>query len=946
MYSFVKNFLNQTMRIITLIITLFITTISFSQKGTINGIITDKEYKDQPLAFANVSIKGTSLGVATDETGKYSIKVEPGKYVLVIGYTGYQTVEIPLNIASNEVKTLNYSLKASGVELKNLVITKSARKNTETAVLNEIKIARQVVNAISAQQMSKGTDGNAAQAIQRVPGVTIVDGKFVMVRGLSERYNNVLINNSIAPSTEVDRRTFSFDLLPTTTLEKMTIGKTGAAYLPGDFAGGIISITTSENFSDFTQLSLNVGYRVNTTFGDYFQTDGSQTDLLGYDNGFRLLPGGFPRNSNVLNDNKKSAFYANNLENNFSPNKSTAFLDNGIGFSIGRNIKLKNDRKLSTVNILSYSNKFENYDKNVNTFINNFSGGNNVPQTQRVFVDNFNSNESKLTILSNWSLKFNDNNKINFKNLFNQIGENNTTLREGQDFDQRPGQLLRNYEFGYTGRRIFSSQLNGDHNIAKNKNLKWVIGGNIISDMMPDLRRFRTFRNLNDTSANFTMIDPPSSNPFDTGRFFSDLKENTVNAGADYTYKIDKKSNDESEKIVLKAGFLSDYKTRDFSARYFSYVIPGNVSFARRQELVNLPLTEVFAPANVTATNGWVLREGSNLSDSYKANNLLNAGYVYGELPLKKFMLTGGVRVEHNILEVNGFSGIKKLLIEQPITSVLPSVNFSYNANEKNIFRIAYSRTVNRPEFREIAPFLFYNFQEDTEVEGNSNLTTATIDNFDARYELYPSRSETFSFGVFYKNFTNPIEYILPVVSQQRRMKFSNSNSAFIYGSEIELRKSFKETFQVGFFSDLSINLNASYIVSEVDLGANASAQQQKRALQGQSPYVVNVALGYDNKENGWNANLIYNRFGDRIFAVGGDIWPTIYELARNQLDFSLSKTHKQMIYKLGVSNIMDDTYRFYQDTNVDNKINKQQDDAIFTHKIGALLNFTVTYKF
>jgi len=233
------------MRIITLIITLFITTISFSQKGTINGTITDKEYKDQPLAFANVSIKGTSLGVATDETGKYSIKVEPGKYVLVIGYTGYQTVEIPFNIASNEVKTINYSLKASGVELKNLVITKSARKNTETAVLNEIKIARQVVNAISAQQMSKGTDGNAAQAIQRVPGVTIVDGKFVMVRGLSERYNNVLINNSIAPSTEVDRRTFSFDLLPTTTLEKMTIGKTGAAYLPGDFAGGIISITTS-----------------------------------------------------------------------------------------------------------------------------------------------------------------------------------------------------------------------------------------------------------------------------------------------------------------------------------------------------------------------------------------------------------------------------------------------------------------------------------------------------------------------------------------------------------------------------------------------------------------------------------------------------------------------------------------------------------------------------
>jgi hypothetical protein len=932
-----------------LLFTLLFSTIALSQKGTISGTITDKEYNDEPLAFANISIKGTTHGTSTDDKGKYSLNLEPGNYVLVVAYLGYQTIEIPFSLNPSEKKTINHSLEAGGVQLKDIVLTTIVRKNTESAVLTETKVARQVTNSISAEQMNKGTDGNAAQAIQRVPGVTIVDGKFVMIRGLNERYNNVLINNSLAPSTEIDRRTFSFDLLPTTTLEKMTIGKTGASFLPGDFAGGIINVTTSENFSDFTQISFNVGYRINTTFNDYWQTEGSPTDFLGYDNGFRQLPSGFPTNSNVLNDNTQSVFYANQLENNFNPEKRSAFLDSGIGFSIGRNINLKNDKKLSTVNILSYSNKFENYDKNVNSFINDFSGGINIPQEQKVFVDNFNSNETRLTLMSNWSLKFNEDNKINFKNLFNQIGENFTTLREGFDYDQRPGQLLRNYEFGYTGRRILSSQFNGDHNITENKNLHWVLGGNFIKDIMPDLRRFRTFRDINNTNEPFKMIDPPSSNPFDTGRFFSDLNEKSINASVDYTYKVNKDEEEgdefEADKITLKTGLFTDYKDRDFSARYFSYIIPGSVSFERKEELISLPLSQIFAPANVTATNGWVLREGSNLSDSYTANNLLTAGYIYGEYPIEKFLLTGGVRIEHNILQVNGFQGINKVLIEQPVTSILPSFNFSYNANEKSVMRLAYSRTVNRPEFREIAPFLFYNFQEDTEVDGNSNLKTATIDNFDARYEIYPSNGETISLGAFYKRFKNPIEFILPVVSQQRRMRYSNSDNAELYGAELELRKSMKNIFKAGFLSDLSVNLNASYIFSEVDLGSAANAQQQKRALQGQSPYVVNFALGYNNKENGWNSNLIYNRFGDRIYAVGGDIFPTIYELARNQLDFTISKSFEKMSYKLGISNLLDDKYRFFQDSNLDNKINKS-DDAIFTHRIGALFNFNVTYKF
>lgn len=929
-------------------VALLIYSFSFAQtKGTIKGVITDKEASNAPLPFANVLVKGTNVTTTTNENGEYFLKIDPGTYNVEFSFVGYENVVSPITVKNGEIVEINIALGSGGYQLKDVVIQNVRRKNTESAILLEMKQAKQIISAISAEQMSKGTDGNAAQAIQRVPGVTINDGKFVMVRGLNERYNNVMINGALAPSTEVDRRTFSFDLLPTNALEKMTISKTGAAFLPGDFSGGLVNITTSDNFNEFTQLSFNVGFRNNTTFNDFFETKGSGTDFLGFDNGFRQLPSGFPTNSNVLNDNNQSVFYANQLSNNFNPNQSTAFLDSGIGFSLGRKINLKDGKTLSTINSLSYSNRFQSYLKNTNTYINALLGDQTSSQLQRDFADNYFSNEVRLTLLSNWSLKLNDNNKITFKNLYTQIGDSYSTLRTGEDFDQRPDQDLQNYEFGYSGRRIYTGQFNGNHDFSNNKNLQWVLGGNLINDILPDLRRFRTFRTQNSSPNDpFIMIDPPSSNPFDTGRFYSELNEYSVNGGLDFKKEFERVKNDEElANIVFKTGVFADYKTRDFSARYFSYVIPGSVASDRREELVRLPLSEVFSPINVNASNGWVFREGSNLSDSYQASNMLMAGYVYGEVPISKILLTGGVRIEHNVLDLDGFESITAVNVNQPITSVLPSVNFSYNINEKNLLRLAYSRTVNRPEFREIAPFNFYNFQLDSNVLGNKSLTTATIDNFDLRYELYPEKGETVSLGLFYKNFDKPIENSLFVQTQQRAFTFVNSNSAIVYGAEIEIRKSLKNIFKEGFLSDLAVNVNASYIFSEVDLGDATNDLFSKRQLQGQSPYVINAALGYDNKDNGWSSNIIYNRFGDRIFSIGNQIFPAIYELARNQLDFTISKSIKKMSLKLGISNILDDKFRFFQDTNSDNKINKNNDAPVFIHQTGALYNLTVTYK-
>lgn len=925
-----------------------ISVMAWAQKGTINGTLRDKEMNDEPLPFANVIIKGTTTGTTTDENGKYSLSVPAGSHVIVFSFLGYENLEVPVTIKANETIVINRSLSAGGgFMLTDVVVETVRRKNTEAAIMLEVKEAKQVVSAISAEQMQKGTDSNAAQAIQRVPGVTINQGKFVMVRGLSERYNNVMINNAIAPSTEVDRRTFSFDLIPTNALEKMVINKTGAAYLPGDFSGGIIKVTTSENFSDFTQVGVSFGYRTNTTFGDYFQSQGSNTDFLGFDNGFRALPNGFPTNPSAFFNPAQSVAAANMLPNNFNPEQRSAFLDTGINFSIGRVYRLNDGKTLSMVNAVSYSNKYENFVELNRSYNNNFTGGGSeAVQILEDYNDSFYSNEARVTVLSNWMYRWNNNNKMTFKNLVNQIGENTTIIREGFNFDQRPGDLLRNYELGYNSRFIYTGQLEGEHKLSELKKIDWVLGGNYVKDNLPDLRRFRTFRRSNQPNDPFQMIDPPSPNPFDAGRFYAELNEKSATAAVNYTHEIERVKNDEYfGNIVLKTGFLTDFKSRDFGARYMSYLLPGSISQERKDELLSLPLTQIFNNQNVNATDGWLLREGTARRDSYSASNLLTAGYLYAELPLKKFDVSLGVRVEHNNLQLDGFEGETPIKVSQPITTVLPSLNIGYNINEKSILRTAYSRTVNRPEFREIAPFLFYDFKQNSEVVGNPNLTTATIDNIDVRYEYYPTKGETASFGLFYKNMDKPIENFLPVVGSQRRVSFSNADKAFIYGAELELRKSLEPLFMSGFFSKLGVNLNASYIFSEVDLGPNAVSQERNRWLQGQSPYVINLALSYDDRENGWQSSLIFNRFGDRIFAVGNVNFGTIYELSRNQLDFTLSKDVKNITYKLGIANVLNDKFRFYQDSNVDAKIDGR-DDAIWVFQNGTVFNLSATYKF
>ena len=924
-----------------LLLTLITCFFSFAQnKGTVSGVISDKDLNNEPLAFANVMIKGTTIGTSTDSSGKYSLSAEAGNHILVISFIGYQTIEVPVTIKVNETITINKTIGSGSVSLEDITVTAVRRKNTETAIMLEIKEAKQVVSAISAEQMSKGTDGNAAEAVQRVPGITIVDGKFVMIRGLSERYNNVLLNNSIAPSTEIDKRTFAFDLISTSALDKMVIYKTGSADKPGDFAGGIIAVTTSENTSEFTKFEVGFGYRANTSFKDYLQTEGSNTDFLGFDNGFRQLPNNFSVNGGIV-----ATADANKLPNNFNPTESTAFLDNSIGFGIGRKIPLKGNNSLFTTNALTYANSFQNIDRDFRRYTT-LNSGVAVAPLAFDFKDAIYQNEINITFLSNWILKIGDNTKLKFKNLFNQKGENETTIRNGISPQDRGQDPLRNYYFVYQSRTLYTGQLEGDHKVGLNNTIDWVLGYNNLKDNVPDFRRVRTFQPFNDPNSPFIIIDAPSSNPFDAGRYYGELSEYSVNNGLNFTHTIERiKGDEELGTIKLKTGYYASYRERDFSAKYYTFLLPGYVPFARAEELRRLPISEAFSSANVNDVDGWSLRDGSRPDDSYRADNTLLAGYVQGEFPLKKFDITGGVRVEHNVQRLDSGIITKVNVVDNAITSILPSLNIGYNLNEKSILRFAYSRTVNRPEFRELSPFLFYDYTNDVNLQGNTTLQTATIDNLDLRYEFYPSKSETVSLGAFYKKFDTPIELTSQIVGINPQFKYNNASSANNYGVELELKKTFKGLTSSAFVDRFSVNINGSYIISEVDLGAAAIAQESKRPLQGQSPYIVNGALEYKDEKD-FSVNVIYNRFGDRIFSVGDNNFPSIYELSRNNLDITFSKKIKKTTFKVGIQNLLDDKYRFFEDSNRDEKIDRNTDNATSVFKRGALFTLNIAYKF
>ncbi|MBX2897425.1 MAG: carboxypeptidase-like regulatory domain-containing protein [Cyclobacteriaceae bacterium] len=932
-------------RLYLLFVLINFTTLAIAQNGSITGKVIDAGNKE-PVIGANAVIQGTTVGSSTDLDGNFTIaNLKPGTYTVAVSFVTYKTHVIPdVTVESGKIISIAVELNEDATELEEVIVTGTRQVNTDYSLVAAIKESKLVVSGISAEQIARVPDRDAAQIMQRVPGISIVDNRFVMIRGVSERYNQVMINKVIGPSTEVDKRSFSFDLIPSGAIDQILIYKSGSADIPGDFAGGVIQVVTRQfNDENYFKVSTSLGMRAGTTFNDFNKSQGSSTDWLGYDNGFRSLPATFPSTNAMIQSSRTSELRQNagrSLTNNFDYSTVSAPVDFGFGFELSHGFNLGR-LKLGTLTNVAYSNSYQNKVVNFKRYLFD----NQSIEDRFNYNDTYSENDVRISGISNWLATIGKS-RFEFKNLINLLGENQTILRDGQDLFLNTDRFYRNYSYHYQSRFIYTGQLQGTHKLADNSVIiDWVGGYNYVNRDEPDFRRFRTFRLLSSGEETYQMQLPPSANLFETGRFYSDLQDKGFSNGVN----IEKKFGDVNNKRTasVKAGYYIESKERDFNARYVSYLYPGFFNQEEGQRLIRLPLNEVFAPGNIKSSDGFVLEEGTRPSDTYTGSNFLTAGYVMGTLPAGKFDLTAGVRLENNVQKLNTISVDGPVEVNNPILSVLPSLNMAYNLTDRSLFRLAYSRTVNRPEFRELAPFLYYDFELEQGVQGNPNLRTATIDNIDLRWEIYPNPGEAISLGMFYKSFNDPIESILLLTTEAPQSTYGNADMANAYGVELEFKKSLSSLGVSRFLRNTSINMNASFIFSEVDLGAQATAQQQVRQLQGQSPYLINAGAYYNDDVKKFAVSVAYNIFGPRIFAVGDVNFPSIYELPRHSLDLQLSKQFGKLETKLNIQNLVNAKYRFYQDTDVNNKIDTQggRDASILAYTVGQQISISLGYK-
>lgn len=954
------------MRSIALSFAFFLISLTaFSQTGIIRGSIKDAKTKEA-LIGATIRVDGTTLGAAADVEGNFAISNVPvATHKLIISYVSYKTKEIPgVRVESGNTTVIDTELDGEGTSLAEVVVRASRTTNTEIAVITEIKQLKPIAVGLSAQQIQKAQDRDAAAAIRRVPGVSVVDNRFVLIRGLSSRYNSVLINDVITPSTEVDTRSFSFDLVPSNIIDRMIVFKSGSAELPGDFAGGVIKIYTKRRpDQNFLDAGLTMGYRQNTTLRSVQTHERSGANWLGLWGADQQIPNSFPTSSGTFNNLNplQRAAYARLLPNTWGLNDVTVAPDIRFALNTGRRFDIGNV-PISNLTSINYSMSHQYADVALNIYQN----GTTANDQFETYNDASYARNTRLGVLHNWTARLSPNFNLEWKTLFNQLSTTETINRSGQRVVD--GFDVRAYSQRFENRSIVTTQLAGEHTLSELTKVNWVAGYGYTGRWEPDWKRVRYQRAVgalgpDGQEAAYQITVPTDPNPIDVGRFYSKLGEHTLTLSGNYEHTFGNPTDREPNR--LRAGVYAERKNRDFSARFYGYQSIGDAS-----NVIGQDVGSVFAPGNVTGQPGGLsLRDGTKGIDSYEASQDYLAGYVSGDVYFgPKANLTLGFRGEYN--DQNLFTtpvNTRIQRVDNPIFSPLPSLNFTYKLNEKQNIRFAFSSTVNRPEFRELSPFAFYDFNTQSDVQGNPELKTANIQNVDAKWELYPTQNELISVTAFYKYFRNPIEqFLLPSVNGLS-YTFTNAASARNYGVEVEIRKGLTNSSSA-LLQHLTLVANASLIRSQINLSQFVTAPDlsgtiqrfdltgvtdSKRALAGQSPYLINAGVYYAHPTSGLQWNVLYNVFGQRIFAVGNVESPTVYEMPRHVVDLNLSKTFRQVELRLGIQDLLNQPVRFSQDFSRDARIGRDvtsrtagADQDIRKFRRGTYFTLTGVYTF
>lgn len=870
-------------------------------KSYIYGKVKDQT-TGEGLAYVYIIVPGTTIGTTTDMEGNYQLSLREGKYTVKVSYMLYQPEEIPVEIHENEVLKIDVEL-VPDVEVLNTVTVRSTKMvNTEEFIIAEMKEARNVVSGISSGQISRTQDNNASEVIRRIPGVTLIDGRFIAVRGLSQRYNNVWINNGIAPGAESDSRAFSFDFIPSSMIENILVYKNLSPELPADFSGGFVKVTTKDlPVRNQISLSYGTGFRTHSVFRKHFGYSYSAGDALGLGSIKRNLPSSFPENLNGLPVSDACAL-TRDLNGEWKLKRRTAIPNQSLSFSFN------NIKKLSAVTMGQTAYVSYSYQNDIQTLQNNSYGIYNIDRDEssfsRQYADTQYVAEVKTTMGYNLSFLDSKSNKIAFKNLVQNTGKDVVTLRDGINYSNN--YIERSREFLYRNRLTYATQLEGAHQLKKDTNrINWTVGYSFLRNNEPDRRIMDARMDQNEGSPYYGRYKSMDN---DIRRYFQKLNEHAVSTSLNYEHQFEFNN----FKPSLQTGLYGEYKNRGFNARNFTY--KKGIDHNLPPEYFYLPYEEMMDPAYIRP-DGFFLVENTGKADSYRSSSLIDAAYFSVNLPFSGIILNGGLRFEHRYLTLDSYEsdGIKPVNIRQHQFHLFPAANLSYSINDKHIFRAIYGKTVNRPEFREIAPYVYYDFESFSYVEGNPDLKNALIHNLDFRYEYYPASNEMISFGGFYKKFINPIENTYYDAGGQLQYTFMNAHSAYSYGIELDIRKS----LDFMKLKNLSLVLNASLIKSAVIFPEES--MEMSRPMQGQSPYIINMGLFYENPKWDLNFSLLYNVIGKRITAVGqtnqnaNENIPHTYEMPRHSLDATIQKKFGKVTVSLGAKNILNQKVVFSQ---------------------------------
>ncbi len=540
--------------------------------------------------------------------------------------------------------------------------------------------------------------------------------------------------------------------------------------------------------------------------------------------------------------------------------------------------------------------------------------------------------------------RINSNHKITFRNTFNVNSEDATINRFGDNKINE--QFIKATSAQFTSNTLMVNQLSGEHVFTKRKiKLQWTGAYNNIVRNTPDLRK--TYYSINyanpDDSTYTANVPMGKASPNFAGKFYSTLNENVYNGKVDFTVPFTIQNVAQSVKV---GGFIQN-KNRDFSARVLGYVISNISKFDSK--LLDLPEEKIFDQANMS-DNGFRLDDITQPTDKYTASSDLHAGYImFDNKFLKKMRAVWGVRYEGFSQELKTKNNKETVSIQHEFKSILPSLNLTYALNKKTNIRFCASKTLSRPEFREMSRFAFYDFNSNAVIQGNDSLVQASIQNYDLRYEIYPGKGELFSFSLFYKRFDKPVEQVFISQGAGSRLRyFQNGNYANDYGAELEFRKSlsFINENEKSIWSNISLFGNVAIIKSIVKLDDVSAEATSERPLQGQSPYLINVGASFNHAATGITSTLLYNRIGKRLSEVGNYSYPDIYENARDVIDFQLSKkVFNKLDIRLNFTDLLHQPFLFYQN-NDENTNYTKTDNIIQKTTVGSSIGLSLAYKF